>query len=76
MKRFTCTEELLKVKNPETESVVIMSDGDSLSLPDDFVDAMCEKGWGTADGVTTGERKPGASEIKLPNTKTANATLS
>jgi len=68
MKRFLCTEIQLKVKNPETGDLIVMFDGDSLSLPDQLVDMMCGKGWGTSDGVETGERKAGASEMIIPNT--------
>lgn len=69
MKKFTYTGKLLKVKHPETGDLITMREGDSLTLPDAFVDGMCEKGWGTADGVVTGERKPGAVAMAPVNTK-------
>jgi len=69
MKKFTYSGNLLKIAHPETGDLIVMHEGDSLTLPDEFVDGMCEKGWGTADGVTTGERKPGAVAMGVANTK-------
>lgn len=70
MKQFTCTEEVLKVTNIETDALVVMHEGDSTSaLPDEMVDDMCAMGWGTCDGVDTGERKTGAINLTAENTK-------
>lgn len=61
MKQFTYTGTLLKEVNPETGELVIMRNGDTLSLPDEMVEKMCSHGWGTAEGVETGERKAGVA---------------
>lgn len=69
MKKFTCTEDMLKVTHVVTGDVIEMHQGDSLSLPAHMVDDMCALGWGTADGATTGERKPGVVNLTPDNSK-------
>jgi hypothetical protein len=71
VKKFTCTEEILKVTHEETGAVVIMHKGDSLSLPEGMVEDMCRLGWGKADGVKSGERKEGVQLLHAQNTKAA-----
>lgn len=70
MKKFTCTETSLKFTHADTGALVTMEKDDTLSLPDAQVDELCRHGWGTADGVTTGERKPGVVKIEPPKTVT------
>lgn len=74
MKKFTCTEESLKFPRADTGDLVIMTKDDSLSLPDNQVAELCARGWGTADGVESGERKPGVVKINPQRTVTKSKT--
>jgi len=65
MKQFTCTEVSLKFVNADTGAVATMQQGDVLTLQDTQVAELCARGWGTAAGVDTGERKPGAVTISV-----------
>lgn len=69
MKKFTCTEEILKVTNVETGQLVVMHKDDTLSLPDMMVEDMCSMGWGTCDDFETGERKEGKVILTPENSK-------
>jgi len=71
MKQFTCTEETLKFAHPETGALVVMGKDDKLTFSDGHVEMLCGEGWGTAEGVETGERKAGVTEMVLKNTQGA-----
>lgn len=64
MKQFTCTEEVLK------HDSLVMYKGDVATVEDGVADYFCANGWGTCEGVTTGERIEGASKVTLNSTTT------
>lgn len=63
MKKFTCTETILNVQHSATGATLTMYQGDTLTLPDGMVEAMCHHGWGTSPDFETGDRTPGATDL-------------
>ncbi len=60
MKPFTCTEDEL-----HHGDTVHMRKGDTLTLDDELVAYFCSMGWGTAEGVESAERTPGAQAVEI-----------
>jgi hypothetical protein len=69
LKQFTCTENTLKHWDDVEEALIVMHKGDILSLRDGLVETFCAHGWGTAEGVQVGERKPGPVRLSPEHTK-------
>lgn len=62
MKAFTCTSPKLILTNPDGSTTVMHKD-DVLTLEDEQVEQYCKAGWGTAEGVETGDRVPGSKRL-------------
>ena len=58
MKPFTAKGKLVHHDTVD-DRMIIMLDGDTLSLRDELVEFFCSHGWGTAPGVETKPAVPG-----------------